>query len=372
MKPCAASAIGAVRCRSDGFEALGLSRGLIDSVTMADDLGDSLDVCAVALVALTAPQSSRTPDPPLHGPSRAARGHSASADNFYVIVGAGANIAVQIGPDGVVVVDTGSGERVGRGRRRDSQAHAREPIRYIINTSADRDHVGGNDDAVGGGAVGDSDRRPERDRRRRRPRADPGRGERAVGDDRADRREVGVSGRRVADGDVFVGRSRRRRRTSTSTAKRSSSPISPRRTPTATASCSSAAPTCSSPATSSITTRFPVIDLEKGGSMQGVIDASTASSASPCRRFRSSGRRAAPSSCPAHGLISHEADVVDYRDMVTIVRDRIQDLIKKGMTLEQMRKADPVKGYRRRYGSDTGAVDDRSFIEAVYKSLGGK
>ena len=74
---------------------------------------------------------------------------------------------------------------------------------------------------------------------------------------------------------------------------------------------------------------------------------------------------------PGHGLISDEADVVDYRDMVTIVRDRIQSLIAKGLTLEQVRKTDPVKGFRARYGT-TGAWTTDRFVEAVYRSLGGK
>jgi hypothetical protein len=75
---------------------------------------------------------------------------------------------------------------------------------------------------------------------------------------------------------------------------------------------------------------------------------------------------------PGHGLLGHEADVVDYRDMVTIVRDRIQALIERGMTLEQIRQADPVKGFRGRYGSDTGTWTTDQFIDAVYTSLGGQ
>ena len=75
---------------------------------------------------------------------------------------------------------------------------------------------------------------------------------------------------------------------------------------------------------------------------------------------------------PGHGIVSHEADVVDYRDMVTIVRDRVQDLIKKGLTLPQVQKADPTKGYRRRFGSDSGTWTTAKFVEAVYRSLGGK
>jgi hypothetical protein len=72
---------------------------------------------------------------------------------------------------------------------------------------------------------------------------------------------------------------------------------------------------------------------------------------------------------PAHGELAHEADVVDYRDMVTIVRDRVKDMIGKGMTLAQVQQADPTKGYRRRYGADTGPWTTTQFIEAVFKSL---
>jgi hypothetical protein len=61
--------------------------------------------------------------------------------------------------------------------------------------------------------------------------------------------------------------------------------------------------------------------------------------------------------------------VVDYRDMVTIVRDVVQDMIKKGMTLDQIQKANPTQGYRKRYGADSGPWTTAMFVEAVYKSL---
>jgi hypothetical protein len=63
---------------------------------------------------------------------------------------------------------------------------------------------------------------------------------------------------------------------------------------------------------------------------------------------------------------------VEYRDMVTIIRDNVQDLINNGMTLDQVKKADPAKAYRRRYGSDTGSWTTDMFIEAIYKSLTGR
>jgi hypothetical protein len=58
--------------------------------------------------------------------------------------------------------------------------------------------------------------------------------------------------------------------------------------------------------------------------------------------------------------------------MLTIIRDRVQDLVKKGLTLEQVLKTDPVKGYRRRFGADDGPWTTRMFVEAAYRSLGGK
>jgi hypothetical protein len=75
---------------------------------------------------------------------------------------------------------------------------------------------------------------------------------------------------------------------------------------------------------------------------------------------------------PGHGRICDEADVVEYRDMVTIIRDRIQDMIRKGMTLDQVKAARPTLEYDPRYGSDAGSWTTDMFIEAVYRSLANK
>jgi cyclase len=72
---------------------------------------------------------------------------------------------------------------------------------------------------------------------------------------------------------------------------------------------------------------------------------------------------------PGHGRISDEFDVVEYRDMVTIVRDRIEAMVKKGMTLEQVKAARPTQDYDSRYGATTGPWTTDMFVEAVFKSL---
>ena len=66
---------------------------------------------------------------------------------------------------------------------------------------------------------------------------------------------------------------------------------------------------------------------------------------------------------PGHGRIADQADMVEYRDMLTIVRDRVQDSIKKGLTLAQVKAARPTLDYDGRYGSPD------AFIEAVYRDL---
>ncbi len=72
---------------------------------------------------------------------------------------------------------------------------------------------------------------------------------------------------------------------------------------------------------------------------------------------------------PGHGRIADHAEVVYYRDMLTIVRDRIQDLIEKGMTLDQVQAARPTRDWDARYGRETGAWTTDMFVEAAYRSL---
>jgi hypothetical protein len=112
-----------------------------------------------------------------------------------------------------------------------------------------------------------------------------------------------------------------------------------------------------------------VIDLERGGSIQGIIDALNRIIELTVPAALQEGGTLV---VPGHGRICDEADVVEYRDMVTILRDRIQDLLNKGMTLEQVKAARPTADYDPRYGSGTGFWTTDKFIEAVYRSLSQK
>ena len=75
---------------------------------------------------------------------------------------------------------------------------------------------------------------------------------------------------------------------------------------------------------------------------------------------------------PAHGRVGDDADVAYYRDMVTIIRDRVQAMMKKGMTLEQVKAARPTEDWDGRLGKTTGPWTTDMFVEAVYKSLAPK
>ena len=75
---------------------------------------------------------------------------------------------------------------------------------------------------------------------------------------------------------------------------------------------------------------------------------------------------------PGHGRLTDMADVAYYRDMVTIIRDRVQDLIKKGQTLAQVKAAKPTIDYDGRFGATTGAWTTDMFVDAVYQTLSPK
>ena len=68
---------------------------------------------------------------------------------------------------------------------------------------------------------------------------------------------------------------------------------------------------------------------------------------------------------PGRGYLADEADVAEYRDMVTIVRDRVRDMVRKGMSLDQVKASKPTGEYDVVYGEH----EAQTFIEAVYRTL---
>jgi len=108
---------------------------------------------------------------------------------------------------------------------------------------------------------------------------------------------------------------------------------------------------------------YPVIDLARGGTINGVIEGVNRVLDMSIAEFRLEGGTLM---VPGHGRLVDSADVAYYRDMLTIIRDRVEDLIKKGRTLEQVKAANPSGDYDTEYGSTIGSWTTANFIEAVY------
>ena len=111
---------------------------------------------------------------------------------------------------------------------------------------------------------------------------------------------------------------------------------------------------------------YPFLDTERGGSVQGEIAAlNNILQITVPERTQEGGTYV----IPGHGRICDEADVVEYRDMVVIIRDRIQDMLKKGMTLDQIKAAKPSRDYDTQFAPAGSFVKPEAFVEAIYKSL---
>lgn len=279
----------------------------------------------------------------------------------YMLVGAGGNITVQAGDEGVLVVDTGvaaRGDDVLAAIRRISD----KPIRIVINTHVHADHTGANEviakvgRSLGDNAPGNfglalaSARVLAHEKVLRRMDAPTGQPaprpfgawptETFFGDDK----EIFFNDEAIqlihqpghTDGDVMVFFRR-------------------------------------SDVVSSgdlfLTTTYPELDLEGGGGVRGVIDGLNRLLDLTIPKDKAEGGTYV---IPGHGRLSDEADVVEYRDMLTIVRDRIADLIAKGMTLAEVKAAGPTRDYDGRYGATTGQWTTDRFVEAVYRGLDGR
>jgi cyclase len=117
-----------------------------------------------------------------------------------------------------------------------------------------------------------------------------------------------------------------------------------------------------------VTTTYPIVDTARGGTINGVIAGLNRILDLAIAEFRTEGGTLV---VPGHGRLSDSADVAYYRDMVTIIRDRVQAAVDKGLTLEEVKAAKLTADYDPRYGATTGMWTTDKFLEAVYASLGG-
>ena len=280
--------------------------------------------------------------------------------NVHLVVGAGSNVAVQIGDEGAFVVDSGGSGHSERLLAAVSRLTNR-PIRFLVNTNADGDHIAGNDVIV----------KSQRGTRGPRPGAGGGGQGQNVGvvtvahENAFNRMSTGSQGVPPLTGDALPA--------STFFTPRkdlfsNGEPVQLISQPTAHTDGDILVFFRKSDVVATgdvfVTTSYPVIDTARGGSVQGVIDALNAIiELTVPERNQMGGTRV----IPGHGRICNEADVVDYRDMVTIIRDRVQEMAKRGMTVQQIKAARPSLEYDGLYGATTGNWTTDMFLETVYR-----
>src|SRR5215510_11976895 len=283
--------------------------------------------------------------------------------NFYMIAGAGGNIGVQIGSDGIVLINSGAAsgtERVLSALKQLTDL----PIRYIINADAGADFVGGNERLAKAGYTIFTN---------------------ALGNPAALQAMTG-GGASILSHDSVLRRMAAAKPPYPANAQPNEAFFTPRKAirmndegleilyqPAAHSNADSFVLFRSSDVvvTGDVIdmTRFPVIDVANGGTIQGEIEALDKlidlTIAPTPFIYKDVGTYVVP----GHGRLSEQMEVVEYRDMVVIMRDRIADLMMQKKTLDQIKAARPALPYETRYGAKTGSWTTDAFIEAVYKSL---
>jgi glyoxylase-like metal-dependent hydrolase (beta-lactamase superfamily II) len=325
---------------------------------------------AVALCTALIVVDGGTPVAPAALAAQATR--AASADglevlevrpNFFMIAGAGGNVGIQVGEDGVVVVDAGSAASAAALVTAIKRITP-QPIRYVIDTGPDADHVGGNDVLSKAGnqffpgtrAAGN---RPDALRSAASILAVEGVVRHMTVASDSTRAPVGLPTESFHYAKKFLYLNGEAIEVLHQPAAHTDSDVFAffRRSDVVVAG------------DVIDTRRFPVIDIERGGSIDGEIAALNRLSELAVASVPIVSREAGTIVIPGHGRLYDQFDVIEYRDMITIIRDRVRELVKAGRSLEQVKAARPAHGYEARYGNAGGDWTTDTFVEAVYRSL---
>jgi glyoxylase-like metal-dependent hydrolase (beta-lactamase superfamily II) len=285
--------------------------------------------------------------------------------NFYMIAGAGGNIGVQIGSDGIVLVNAGTTQASDQVLA-ELKKLTDLPIRYIVNADGGRDFVGGNEKLAKAGftiftnALGNTGFV----------------GAMTNGGAAAILSHESVLGRMTKDAYPAAALPTEAFFTQRKTLRMNDEGIEVLYQPAAHSDTDSFVLFRGSDVvvTGDVmdTTRFPVIDLARGGSIQGEIDALNKLIELTIAPTPFIYKDVGTYVIPGHGRVCEQMEVVDYRDMVVTIRDTVADLVAQKKTLEQIKAARPALAFETRYGAKTGPGTTDAFIEAIHKSLTAK
>ena len=277
-----------------------------------------------------------------------------------VIAGAGGNITVQNGKDGTLLVDTGVAASAAR-LAAEVRTRYKGPVLWIINTHLHADHVGGND------AFAQADAKKPLDFLGAR--LDGSQPIKIIAHSNVLARlasAAGAGGPRLSD----VGLPRDEYATPFKDLRFNDEPVVLHHEPRAHTDGDTIVyfPRSDVISAGDIFTPggYPFIDVANGGSITGEIDALNAVLDITVPSNVNEGGTMV---IPGHGRLSDEQDVIEYRDMATIVRDRIKEYVKRGMTLDQVKAKKPTLDFDPRYGTDTGFWTTSMFVETIYKEM---
>jgi cyclase len=277
----------------------------------------------------------------------------------YMLTGAGGNVTVQAGADGVLIVDTQfapMSDKILAAIR----GISKEPIRYIVDTHVHGDHVGGNESLRKAGATI------------------------AGGNVSGDIRDAAQGAQILAHDNVLLKMADPKRTPATPAAAWPTSTFTGKdkklffngegvhiiHEPAAHTDGDSIVFFRRSDVISTgdifNTTNYPVIDVPGGGTINGMLAAVNHVIDLIIPVY---GQEGGTMVIPGHGRLSDLGDVLNYREMATIVRDRVQDMKKKGMTLEQVKTARPTRDYDPLYNPPGTFWTADQFVEAVYRTL---
>jgi glyoxylase-like metal-dependent hydrolase (beta-lactamase superfamily II) len=281
-------------------------------------------------------------------------------DNVFMLSGAGANITVMTFDAGTLVVDTGTAQMANAALETIKRISPK-PIAHIINTNSSDDHVGGNAPFASAG-------------RRIPVEVVRGEGPFIVAHENVMTRMSAPTGREAAAPErAWPNETYHKDGMKLSMRYHGGEPIQLVHAPAAHSDGDSIvwfrAANVIATGDVFMTTTYPIIDVAHGGSINGVIDGLNRILELAFPEFRSEGGTMI---IPGHGRLCDLADVAYYRDMLTIIRDRVQDAVKKGQTVEQVKAARLTRDYDGRFGATSGPWTTDMFVDAVYKTLSKK